>query len=336
MEDYVVYHHNDIDGHAAAWNVLLNIKPNMIDVPAETFIEMDYDSPFDQDHKGKTVFIVDISFTTSTIIKLFEIAEKAEKVIWIDHHHSSIEAINLYKYKLDNLRNLTYFVHEGVCGAALTFMYFYLHNIGKADSIYFMKIKQAGSIGRFNIQSPKGKFEVSIPKYLSYIDDFDCWKNRDSSSENYILGIECRDYRITVPVNGHDKKIINYQFWKNIANNSTIYQYLQDGTTVKEYLTQKYKRDITDGFESTWNDMTVFCMNSRGNSQVFGKKIYEYPFVVLFEYSGEHKKFVYSLYSEPIGDEPAVDCSKIAEEFGGGGHPKAAGFSSDHMVFLPK
>lgn len=334
MERYLVYHHNDIDGHAAAWNVLSNIKPSMVELEVETFVEMDYDTPFDKDHKGKTVFIVDISFTTSTIRKLFEIAEKAEKVIWIDHHHSSIEAINLFKYKLDNQKNLTYFVHEGICGAALTYVYFYLHNIGKADIIYFTKIEQTDTFGVFTIQSPKGRFDVSIPKYLAYIDDFDCWKKNNLASEHYMLGIECRDYKIITKVKGH--KVINYPFWKSIHNNSTIYQYLQDGSTIKDYLTHRYNRDIVDGFESTWNDMTIFCMNSRGNSHVFGDKIYQYPFVVLFEYSGVHKKFVYSIYSEPIGEEPTFDCSKLAEEFGGGGHPKAAGFSSNHMVFLPK
>ena len=60
---------------------------------------------------------------------------------------------------------------------------------------------------------------------------------------------------------------------------------------------------------------------------MFGKKYYEYPLVVNFAYNG--KGFSYSLFSS----NPEVDCSKIAETFGGGGHKGAAGFFLDKLIF---
>jgi len=41
------------------------------------------------------------------------------------------------------------------------------------------------------------------------------------------------------------------------------------------------------------------------------------------------KKYSYSIFSS----NPNIDCSKIAESYGGGGHKGAAGFSSDELLF---
>jgi nanoRNase/pAp phosphatase (c-di-AMP/oligoRNAs hydrolase) len=48
---------------------------------------------------------------------------------------------------------------------------------------------------------------------------------------------------------------------------------------------------------------------------------------MVYAFNGE--KWSYSIFS---GDK-AVDCSKIAESYGGGGHLSAAGFTLDDMPF---
>lgn len=94
---YLCYHHNDMDGKAAGfevYNYLLSqgVKPN-----ANMFIMRGYDEPYNEnDFANKTVFIVDLSFTLSSIQKLFTICEGAAEVFWIDHHKSSIECIENY------------------------------------------------------------------------------------------------------------------------------------------------------------------------------------------------------------------------------------------------
>ena len=51
-------------------------------------------------------------------------------------------------------------------------------------------------------------------------------------------------------------------------------------------------------------------------------KIKEYQICCVFAYNGS--KWSYSIFSS----DPEVDCSKIAESFGGGGHKGVAGFST--------
>ena len=65
----------------------------------------------------------------------------------------------------------------------------------------------------------------------------------------------------------------------------------------------------------------------KSNSLIFGEDIYNtYPICVVFAYDGEY--YEYTLYSS----DKNVDCSKIAEKFGGGGHKGAAGFRSKELV----
>jgi len=45
-------------------------------------------------------------------------------------------------------------------------------------------------------------------------------------------------------------------------------------------------------------------------------------------FNGEN--YMYSFYSD---EKSKVDCSKIAEKFGGGGHPHASGCSSNKLLF---
>ena len=67
-------------------------------------------------------------------------------------------------------------------------------------------------------------------------------------------------------------------------------------------------------------------LNRKRNSDIFLNHINEYDLVVSYIYNGN--TYSYSIYSK----NENVDCSKIAELFGGGGHKGASGFSTKHLV----
>ena len=82
------------------------------------------------------------------------------------------------------------------------------------------------------------------------------------------------------------------------------------------------------GFESDIFENHCYCMNSlTAGSDQFGDEYDNHDMVCRFAYNG--KGWVYSLYSS----NENVDCSKIAKEYGGGGHRGAAGFKLDYCIF---
>ena len=92
---YLCYHHNDMDGKGAGIEVYRYLTDKLhIQCTPSMFIMRGYDEPFSEDdYSNKVVFIVDLSFTKTSIEKLFAICEGASKVIWIDHHESSAKCL---------------------------------------------------------------------------------------------------------------------------------------------------------------------------------------------------------------------------------------------------
>ena len=62
------------------------------------------------------------------------------------------------------------------------------------------------------------------------------------------------------------------------------------------------------------------------NSRIFGDKFNQYPLCIVWAFDG--KRYQYSLFST----DKNVNCAKLVEKYGGGGHVGAAGFSSDKLV----
>ena len=85
---------------------------------------------------------------------------------------------------------------------------------------------------------------------------------------------------------------------------------------IKQYA---YDKDVT------FNGKHYHCIvaNSDGNSLVFGDKLANYDFGVLWRFNG--KDYIYTLYTV----NPNIDCSEIATYMGGGGHRGAAGFTTN-------
>lgn len=94
-----IFHHNDNDGKAAA-AVVCDYFTTIYNIPIslEDFISVNYNNSIptaDQVEENDIVFIVDYSFTESTVNNLYEISTKTNgNVYWYDHHKSSLEVYN--------------------------------------------------------------------------------------------------------------------------------------------------------------------------------------------------------------------------------------------------
>ena len=157
-----------------------------------------------------------------------------------------------------------------------------------------------------------------IPDYVKYVSDYDCWIYKYKDQTTYFkLGMDIRN-------NDALDKI-----WIELIDISKLLKIIDDGKLIKKYIDIDYKSYRNDyGYESEFEGYKCYVVNRKTNSWIFGDKYNKYPLVVVWAYNG--KTYSYSLYSS----NPNVDCSKIAEKYGGGGHKGAAGFSYNELLVL--
>ena len=162
-----------------------------------------------------------------------------------------------------------------------------------------------------------------IPQFLKHISDFDCWMFKYEDTLAFKYAIEMHD---------HDAlDLLWNQLMRDeqITSHPLLHTMIKDGTVIKEYVENEledYRKRYA--YESELEGYKCLVINRSCNSLIFGDKVKEYPIVALWAYNGD--QYRYSIYSEQ-----GVDCSKIAEKYGGGGHKGASGFTLNKLI-LPK
>ena len=164
-----------------------------------------------------------------------------------------------------------------------------------------------------------------IPYFIKLISDFDCWIFKESATKPFKFAIESKDYGVMSPLwNVLVRDEIN-------DNREYLNEMVAEGEIIHKYVKRDYKEYRKQyAYVSEIEGYKCLVINRRANSMIFGDKIEDYPVVVIWVFDGE--KYRYSIYSEKDG----IDCSKIAEKFGGGGHKGAAGFVSEQLILIKK
>ena len=365
----ICYHHNDLDGKAAG-ALVHHMCPRTLAVDTtDSYIMCDYNSKFDKHTIADDVFIVDLSFTEKTYQQLLDIIDTARTVTWIDHHQSSVDMIRKHFEELQSKKNLLYLVDTTFCGAVNVYIYFSMLKEHAKEVNHLCKINyEAGERYEITVQSRRSyirygdksepltdqpnvtlkKFNVKnkldsssytvmvhIPMWLAYVDDYDCWKKNYNNSNFFKLGAMLGCDVIT-PATPAEPAEFN-TFWDNLINNPEgEYLYNQkiidDGIIISKYLEQQYadyRREL--GFEWTFNNTKFYCINASADSTVFGNLINRYDAVIMFK--RKVGTWVYSVYAS---ENSSFDCRAFCERLGGGGHPKASGFSSEKFIFTDK
>lgn len=162
-----------------------------------------------------------------------------------------------------------------------------------------------------------------IPEYVKYVSDFDCWLLTMPNVMDFKFGVEGNDHSVL-------SKLWE-NFFKDQKDNIFLNQVINYGKYANEYSKVEYARYLEDyGYETEVDGLKCLAVNRRSFSAIFGEKLKEYPLCMVWVYDGKTNKYSYSIYSSK---PETVNCSKIAQKFGGGGHPSAAGFSSDRYMF---
>ena len=338
----ICYHHTDLDGISAAW-IVHKHKPMAIEDFPSSYVATTYNSSFNKHEIRDDVFIVDLSFTENTYNLLLNVCKTARSVTWIDHHASSEELVKKHFKELQSIENLTYFVSTEGCGALLTYAYLNFPQ----DKL--MEIRQTSGNETYNISAKRRsdytitvtatklnsasnawhEEVITIPKWLFHVDDHDCWRKLDENTEFFQLGSMAENISITLYDKVNQCRYFN-PFWTKMIIDTEIDTLITSGKSISKYIHSVYTRELKDTFEWSYGGQTFLCKNATGNSFNFEYKIKEYPAVILFRYSGKSGKWEYSIYADESSN---FNCKKFAEQFGGGGHLKAAGFSTKMCIF---
>ena len=159
----------------------------------------------------------------------------------------------------------------------------------------------------------------NLPYHIKLVSDYDCWQFKFNPDTTYFkLGIEMYSYDALDDIWRLDHIKINLDTQSIIKKGKIIKQYIdKDNTYYREHF----------AYETEIEGLKCLVVNKKSNSWIFGNKINEYPVVMVWVFNGT--KYSYSIFSSDTN----IDCSKIAEKYGGGGHKGAAGFSSDELLF---
>jgi len=155
---------------------------------------------------------------------------------------------------------------------------------------------------------------VARPWLVDYVEDRDLWNWRLPRSKEVSAALASFDLTFTTL----DQFAL-----------STVEQTATEGAAILRYQEQVVSRAAKDARLIVFEGHEVFAVNSNTMVSELGHHLTKgRAFAVIWRQVGD-SKYAYSLRS----DEGGVNVSHIAQRYGGNGHPQAAGFSSDRLLF---
>lgn len=318
----LVLHHNDRDGYMAAACVQYASVYNACKKSELIFKEADYtefikdmeideyasmEEAFD---KSDVIFLVDYSIQNKENAEF--VLKYANKVIWLDHHLSSINTSE----EIPELKEISGLRIIGVSGALLTWLWVN----GEARLFY---LSEQNIYEQDELEELLKKAECVIPPIIKFTHRYDVWdldENVEAFNFGYSkLAIHDMEWEIADEVFTDTDRVV-----KTAINN---------GKVIKKYVINENESIINSiGIPFDLEDedskivYSVLLVNiPKGSSLKFGKYADEYDILMPFSYT-KSGGFTYSMYRGNNCKNHKLNLARIAGLFGGGGHSAAAGF----------
>lgn len=329
MENNIlILHHDDRDGFmsAAVISNYLESKRIFKDTGSRIYTrsinyEQSLKEIFDdclkklRDENGESsdfasVYLVDYSISTDQNIKTMIDLDENYNLIWLDHHKSSIVAMD----KNEKLKRIKGMRIIGISGAGLCWLYY----SNKLDQVFDMLIQYDGTFKEVSSELALTILEtVDTPRFVLYTHRYDIF-DLDDQVLQFNYGYNT--------LNVAQMKI-------DIGDETFFDMYLKNGSIIKRYVDEQNKK-LVKGFavEVEYNDgsktLKGLAMNNLVfTSLVYGDTINDYDFVVT--YARKKNCWRCSIYTA----KDNLDVSVIANKYNGGGHAKAAGFTTDKPLY---
>lgn len=328
----LIIHHNDRDGYVSAaiigkYLINRNIAISTMEVDYKSSLEDMFKENEFRIEDFKTIFIVDYSISNDKNKDFILSLSKKCDLVWLDHHASSIKYIEKYP----ELANISGYRIIGIAGAGLSYIYTWRDKplLPTQMTVFEALDKKNNTFDQVrNIDA------------LDYLDEFECPELIRMTHRYDIFDIDedVLDFNYGCTIESYSEA---YTLLTEKRTNSTarVSRMVLDGRVIRNYVDKRNKEIIKDYAQDIlFYEKSVYDNKKKGiavnhtmfNSLVFGNLIHDYDFVMV--YANEKGIWRHSVYTS----QDDMDCSKIAEYFGGGGHPKAAGFCLDSPFYNKK
>lgn len=295
----VIYHSADYDGLFSR-----EVAKKFLGTEGVQYIGWDFGQPLIPMPNYGTVYIIDLSPDCVVMPPNEDISQHSHRIIWIDHHKSSIE-----KWRSD----IPGYRIDGVAACRLAYQWFCLaqHNAQNATN------------EQMQIPLPlKEDFThrlIPEPLAVTLAGEYDVWDHAKSGNMDvaFQFGLDAQ------------KEI----YWDRLFSDDEYANVIADDGGAAMQCYAKRDADVMNGrsFMVEFEGLKFLCLNTaRCNSNTFAAKDVPetgHDALMAFYYTG--KGFSCSLYH--AAHRKDIDLSLIASKYGGGGHRGACGFRFDNF-----
>ena len=292
----IIIHHHDLDGFTAGSVALLAF-------PGSDSVSLNYEAsakiPTVEDlAEYERVVVVDYTLPPETMKALNE----AGKLLWIDHHVSSIRKSVEWGYDgAPGLRS-----GEGcekLCGAELAWRFF-----------------QGGE----------------IPRFLQLVGEFDTFRNSHAPEFREVVmpffyGSQLAMERMRPANSGNPDFLLKSA--ADFLGDGLCDDFIAKGKLIREYNLVYYEGLMRESsfVRNLWG-LRVLCFNCAGHGSLNMQPFFDpeqHDAMLLYSYDGSG--WSYGIYTDSV-TKGHVNLSEIAVSYGGGGHRSAAGFHTRELL----
>lgn len=323
-KEVIILHHTDMDGISAReiLRSFLNQYTEYKDIKTIAYnYEKDYDfASFNPE--GLDVIAVDLSLKVDDIETISLVSHR---FIMMDHHATSIRQFGRTSDQLlrivkpneessDSEFKTLVLLDTNRCGAKIVY-----------DVLKKTKCPRNDDYAMTIMRYFKKSFDHINPFIVDLIDQYDRWVYTNNDPI-YLNEYFYASNRVRMP----DREF----YFLDILTTVEFIKFLEIGKTIfnaKKVISDIQADNFTQPTTLTIGGKTYKVCRAYGftNSLSFGDKINEYDICESIRfYDQKTGRYTVSLYTS----NPDIDVSRIAEIFGGGGHPGAAGFCSEEYI----
>ena len=265
-----------------------------------------YNDPIDVSYKYSSVYFVDFSTSVDNYLKILE---NGHSINVIDHHVSARKTLIEHSDKLGQLVILNDTILE--IAASETSNFTAIVDTSKCGASLYFDVVKNSLPDKNALGCATSQFRIRFYDVMERVEDRDLWKYELTDTDVIANMLKGKD---------PDQVI-------ELLKNSEMYdkEYISSEAIVN-YQETVNKSAASKAFEIQFQGYTVPVVNTGNGISIskVGEELYttrDIPFCIMFFITKD--TMVCSLRSAKNG----VLVNEIAEKFGGGGHPNAAGFS---------
>jgi len=157
---------------------------------------------------------------------------------------------------------------------------------------------------------------TAVPKLFEHIQDNDLWQFKLKDTRPIIMAVMSYD--------------LEFKTWSSwLEDKDSLTQLCSEGLILERQTNKMIKRYKPAARMGKIAGYTIPVVNAPGSigSELLHQLSDGYPFAAAYEDKRDRR--VWQLRS---GGKKAIDVSEIAQQFGGGGHKNASGFSTEHFT----